>query len=36
MDTVKNILAAVKENGDIALRQYTEKFDRADLNVITC
>ena len=34
MDTVKNILAAVKENGDIAIRQYTEKFDRADLKVL--
>jgi histidinol dehydrogenase len=34
MDTVKNILAAVKENGDIALKQYTKKFDRAEIDVI--
>ncbi len=34
MDTVKNILAAVKENGDIALKKYTEKFDRAQIDVI--
>ncbi len=34
MDTVKDILSAVKKNGDIALRQYTEKFDGVDLNVI--
>ena len=34
MDTVKDILTAVKENGDTALRQYTEKFDKADLNEI--
>ena len=34
MDTVKDILTAVKENGDTALRQYTEKFDKADLNQI--
>ncbi|HEX7467609.1 MAG TPA: histidinol dehydrogenase [Methanobacterium sp.] len=34
MDTVKDILTTVKENGDTALRQYTEKFDKADLNEI--
>ena len=34
MDTVKNILAAVKKDGDIALKQYTEKFDMALLDVI--
>lgn len=34
MDTVRNILDAVKENGDLALKQYTEKFDRADVDVI--
>ena len=34
MDTVKSILAAVKKNGDIALKQYTEKFDMALLDVI--
>jgi histidinol dehydrogenase len=34
MDTVKDILTAVKENGDTALRQYTEKFDKTDLNEI--
>ncbi len=34
MDTVKDILTAVKENGDTALRQYTEKFDNADLDEI--
>lgn len=33
MDTVRNILAAVKENGDLALKKYTEKFDRADVDV---
>ena len=34
MGTVENILTAVKENGDIAIRQYTEKFDKADLKVL--
>ena len=34
MGTVENILSAVKENGDIAIRQYTEKFDMADLKVL--
>ena len=34
MGTVENILTAVKENGDIAIRQYTEKFDMADLKVL--
>jgi histidinol dehydrogenase len=34
MDTVRNILTAVKENGDFAIKQYTEKFDRADVDVI--
>ena len=33
MDTVRNILGAVKENGDLALKKYTEKFDRADVDV---
>jgi histidinol dehydrogenase len=34
MDIVKRILDAVKKNGDIALKQYTEKFDMALLDVI--
>ena len=34
MDTVKGIISAVKEDGDIALRQYTKKFDSVDLNLI--
>jgi histidinol dehydrogenase len=34
MDTVRSILSAVKEDGDIALRRYTKKFDRVDLNLI--
>jgi histidinol dehydrogenase len=34
MDTVRSILSTVKEDGDIALRQYTKKFDRVDLNLI--
>ncbi len=34
MDTVKSILLAVKKDGDTALRQYTKKFDRVDLNLI--
>ena len=34
MGTVRNILTTVKENGDTALRQYTEKFDKAELNEI--
>ena len=34
MDIVKGILSAVKEDGDIALRQYTKKFDHVDLNLI--
>ncbi|MDD3985282.1 MAG: histidinol dehydrogenase, partial [Methanobacterium sp.] len=34
MDTVKTILAAVKKDGDIALKQYTEKFDRVLLDNI--
>jgi len=34
MGTVENILTAVKENGDIAIRQYTEKFDKVNLKVL--
>jgi len=34
MDTVKTIVAAVKKDGDIALKQYTEKFDMALLDNI--
>jgi histidinol dehydrogenase len=34
MDTVKNILSDVRKDGDTALRQYTKKFDRVDLNLI--
>ena len=34
MGTVENILSAVKENGDIAIRQYTEKFDKVNLKVL--
>ena len=34
MGTVRNILTTVKENGDTALRQYTEKFDKVELNEI--
>jgi len=32
IDTVRSILASVKENGNIALKQYTEKFDRAQID----
>ncbi|OIP96716.1 histidinol dehydrogenase [Candidatus Wirthbacteria bacterium CG2_30_54_11] len=33
-ETVKVIMADVKENGDAALRQYTEKFDGAKLDAL--
>lgn len=34
MDTVKKILTDVKENGDSSLRDYTERFDKVDLDII--
>ena len=34
MGTVENILTAVRKNGDIAIRQYTEKFDKVNLKVL--
>jgi histidinol dehydrogenase len=34
LDTVKSIISAVKENGDIAVKQYTSKFDSAEIDVI--
>jgi histidinol dehydrogenase len=34
MDTVKAIISAVKEDGDIALKQFTEKFDMAEIDII--
>jgi histidinol dehydrogenase len=34
MNTVKDIISAVKEKGDIALREYTQKFDKVDQEVI--
>ena len=34
MDTVKDIISTVKKDGDTALRQYTKRFDGADLSLI--
>jgi histidinol dehydrogenase len=34
MDTVKDIISTVKKDGDTALRQYTKKFDGADLSLL--
>ena len=34
MGTVKDIISTVKKGGDTALRQYTKKFDGADLSLI--
>ena len=34
MDTVKKILADVKKNGDLALKKYTEKFDKAEIDIV--
>ena len=34
IDTVKDIISTVKRDGDTALRQYTKKFDDADLSLI--
>ena len=31
--TVKGIIENVKENGDLALKQYTEKFDKAQVEI---
>ncbi len=32
MDTVKDIVAGTRKNGDLALRQYTEKFDKVKID----